>query len=245
MTYLSGITYLNSLKQAWVIVAISILSISTWGNYFGRPEHWNSQISPGEKPSQPVTTRKTKNKTLQHSWKHAATPNYKMRQRTSSLHNTALEGRRPADSIYRRLKFLIKVLCTLNHNSSTRITQPATVILHVPKSCCTTTLHCWNLYSWSPEQCTEALILKTKEKQGWYIMIPTYTGLMMHRMPLHLRGPRNCSRFSSQKCQHSGDLAQSEILRPQEVLFAVQEYKKPQEKHSCAQNCISLQFIRR
>lgn len=65
-------------------------------------------------------------------------------------------------------------------------------------------------------------------------MIPTYTGLMTQRMPLHLRGPRNRSRFSLQKLQHPGDLAQSETLRPQEVLFVVQEYKKPQEKHLCA-----------
>lgn len=140
MTYLSGITYLSSIKQAWVIVVISILSISTCRNYFGRPEHWNSQISPGEKSSQPVT-RKTKNKTLQHSSKHAATPNYKMRQRTSSLHNTALEGRRPADSRYRSLRFFIKVLCTLSPNSSNCITQKATVILHMLKSCWKTTLH--------------------------------------------------------------------------------------------------------
>lgn len=112
---------------------MSILSTSTCGNYFGRPENWNSQISPGEKPSHTVTTRKTKNKTLQHSWKHAATPNYKMRQKTSSPHNTALEGRRPAGSMYRRLKFLIKVLCTLSHNSGTGITQPATVVLQEPE----------------------------------------------------------------------------------------------------------------
>lgn len=39
-------------------------------------------------------------------------------------------------------------------------------------------------------------------------MIPTYTGLMTQRMPLHLRGPRNRSRFSLQKLQHPGDLAQ-------------------------------------
>lgn len=78
-----------------------------------------------------VTTRKTKNKTLQQSWKNAATPNYKMKQRTSSPHNAALEGRITASSIYRRLKFLIKVLCTLSHNSGTGITQPATVILHM------------------------------------------------------------------------------------------------------------------
>lgn len=88
-----------------------------------------------------MTTRKTKNKTLQYSWKNEATPNYKTKQRTSSPHNTALEGRMPAGCIYRRLKFLIKVLCTLSHNSGTGITQPATVILHmnrvVGKQLCT------------------------------------------------------------------------------------------------------------
>lgn len=70
----------------------TILSTSTCRNYFGRPEHWNSQISPGEKPSHPATTRKTQNKTLQHSWKNAATP--KSSQATTrwnkghSLHTT-------------------------------------------------------------------------------------------------------------------------------------------------------------
>lgn len=98
---------------------------------FWKTRTLNSQISPGEKPSHPMTTRKTKNKTLQHSWKNEATPNYKMKQRASSPHNTALEGRMPAGCIYRRPKFLIKVLCTLSHNSGTGITQPATVILHV------------------------------------------------------------------------------------------------------------------
>lgn len=153
-----------------------------------------------------------------------------MKQRTSSPHNTALEGRMPAGSIDRRLKFLIKAICTLSHNSSTGITQPATVILHVQQNCRKTTLHCWNLYSWSPEQCTEALILKTKEKQGCYIMIPTYTGPMMHRMPLHLWGRRNCSRFSWRKCQHPDDLAQSETLRPQEVFVCSPRVQKARRK---------------
>lgn len=70
---LTFLAYLRALKQASVIAETSILSTSTCRNYFGRPEHWNSQISPGEKPSHPVSTRKTKNKALQHSWKNTAT----------------------------------------------------------------------------------------------------------------------------------------------------------------------------
>lgn len=64
----------HNMKQAWVIVITSILSSPTWGNYFGRPECWNSQISPGKKPSHPVTKRKTKNKTPEHCWENAASP---------------------------------------------------------------------------------------------------------------------------------------------------------------------------
>lgn len=168
-----------------------------------------------------------------------------MRQRTSSLHNTALERRRPADSRYRSLRFFIKVLCTLSPNSSNCITQKATVILHMLKSCWKTTLHYWNLYSWSPEQCTEALNSRQRKSRADILWSPHTQDWWCTGCHCTLEEPRNCSTFSLQKCQHSGDLAQSEILRPQEVLFAVQEYKKPQEKHSCAQNCTSLQFIRR
>lgn len=176
---------------------------------------------------------KRKNKTLQRTRKNAATPNYKMRQRISSPHNTALEGRRPAGSIHRRLKFFIKVLCTLSHNSGTSITQLATIILQVPKSCRKTTLHCWNLYNWSPEWAVfRGSDTQDKGKAGliYYDLRIHRTDDKQHATPL--RGLRNCSRLSLQKCEHSGDLA--EILRPQKVLFVVQEYKKPQEKHSCA-----------
>lgn len=110
-------------------------NINTFNLYlqklFWKTRTLNSQIFPGENPSHSMTTRKTKNKTLQYSWKNEATANYKTKQRTSSPHNTALEGRMPSGCIYRRLKFLIKVLCTLSHNSGIGITQPATVILHM------------------------------------------------------------------------------------------------------------------
>lgn len=59
-------------------------------------------------------------------------------------------------------------------------------------------------------------------------MIPTHTGLMMHRMPLHIRGPRNCSRFTWWKWQHPDDLEQSETLRPQEVFVCSPRVQKAQ-----------------
>lgn len=79
----------------------------------------------------PSDNKKNKKQNPPTQLKNAASPNYKMRQRMSSSHNTALEVRRPAGSIHRRLKFLIKVICILSHNSSTGTTQLAPVILQV------------------------------------------------------------------------------------------------------------------
>lgn len=74
----------SALEQAWVIAVLSILSTSTCRNYL---EDQNSGTLKFLTPSD----NKNK-KTLQHSRKNAAAPNYKMRQRTSFPHNTALEA---------------------------------------------------------------------------------------------------------------------------------------------------------
>lgn len=154
-------------------------------------------------------------------------------ERTSSPHNTALEVRRPAGSMYRRLKVLIKVLCTLNHNSGTAITQLATVILQVPKDCRKTIQLCTaEILTAEAQSSVQRLWYSRQRKSRAHILWSPHTqDWWCTRMPLQLSGPRNSSRFSLQKCQHSGDLAQSEILRCQEDLFVVQEYRKSQEKN--------------
>lgn len=76
--------------------------------------------------------------------------------------------------------------------------------------------------------------IQDKGKAGLiHIMIPTYTGLMMQRMPLHLRGPRNCSKFSLQKWQHPGDLAQWDPETSGSFVCSPRVQKAPRKTFMC------------